>query len=80
MDTCGGLWDSVFSKLPIPNQLVKYEEVKIDPNNYENIQKDAYEIIDEWVHFVNLSNWYKSDDMTKKIDYFINFINQLLQS
>jgi hypothetical protein len=79
LDTCGGLWDSVFSKLPRPNQLVSYEEVKIDPDNYENIQKDAYEIIDEWIHFVNLSNWYKSDNLIKKTDFFNKYINKLLQ-
>lgn len=79
LDTCGGLWDSVFSKLPRPNQLVNYEEVKIDPDHYENIQQDAYEIIDEWIHFVNLSNWYKSDNLIKKTEFFNNYINKLLQ-
>jgi len=57
LDTGGGLWDRILSKFPIPPQLVQYFEVKIDPDHYKNIQSDAYEKIDDWVHFVNLSNW-----------------------
>jgi hypothetical protein len=78
LDTGGGLWDLVLSKIPIPPQLVKYEEKKINHHNYRNIQSDAYEQIDGWIHCVNLSNWFGTQGIENKTNYLFDILNSHL--
>lgn len=81
MDTVGGLWDPIFSKITRPNlgSLLHYQEVKIN-EDYKNIQSDAYEKLDEWLHIVNLSNWYGSEDMKKKLDFIDRYLKDCLDA
>jgi len=79
LDTGGGLWDTLLNDLPLPKTLMSYEQINISDNEKYLLQSDAYEKLDDWVHIVNLSNWYKANDMKKKISYFETFLNDLLK-
>lgn len=79
MDTVGGLWDPIFSQLPRPDygSLLVYKEIKIN-NEYQNIQSDAYEKLDEWIHMVNLSEWYTNKRMENKKIFIQELLDQHL--
>jgi hypothetical protein len=78
LDTAGGLWDPVMSKLPYPGQLATYSSVKFRDSEVSNIHTDYYEQIDDWVHFVNISNWYKTPEMNEKNIFVENFLSTTL--
>lgn len=78
LDTAGGLWDHVMSKLPYPGQLATYSSVKFRDSEVSNIHTDYYEQIDDWVHFVNISNWYKTPEMNEKNIFVENFLSTTL--
>jgi glycosyltransferase involved in cell wall biosynthesis len=66
LDTGGGLWDKVFSKLDYPGPMASYEIRKISDQG-EGIQNQSLELIDgSWIHFVSLSNWREIKDLKGK--------------
>lgn len=67
LDTGGGLWNSVYSKIPYPGTMVSYRKVKISESEASEIQDQNFEILDEsWIHFVSLSNWREIQDFESK--------------
>ena len=79
LDTGGGLWNTVLYGLPLPDTLLNYSQIKIKNNDKFLLQSDAYEQLGDWVHIVNLSNWYKANNMDYKIKYFENYLEDLLK-
>lgn len=66
LDTGGGLWDSLYSKMPFPGDLASYK-VKPYSNQKEGNQNQSFEILDfSWIHFVSLSNWRTISQFDKK--------------
>ncbi|SRR6266498_704369 len=76
LDTGGGLWDTVYKKIPFPGELAKYSNVKFRNSDVSNIHTDYYECLDgEWIHMVNLSNSYPTPDFQGKIEYLENLLD-----
>lgn len=66
LDTGGGLWDKLYSKMPYPGPMASYE-IKQISDDFEGIQNQSFEFLDEsWVHFVSLSNWRSIKDIDGK--------------
>ena len=78
LDTGGGLWDVLMSKIPYPEQLAMYSAVKFRESEISNVKTDYFEKIDDWVHFVNISNWYATPNVDEKNDFVISFLTDLL--
>lgn len=67
LDTGGGLWDKLYSKLDYPGELATYRTKRISDEPGDEIQNQSFEILDEsWIHFVSLSNWRRIADLDKK--------------
>lgn len=66
LDTGGGLWNKLYSKMAYPRPLASYE-VKQISDNAEGIQNQSFELLDHlWIHFVSLSNWRAINDIEGK--------------
>lgn len=66
LDTAGGLWNPLYSKMPYPDHLASYEVKQISDQG-EGIQNQSFEVLDDsWIHFVSLSNWREIRDFTGK--------------
>jgi hypothetical protein len=78
LDTGGGLWSPLMSKLPYPGELVKLSRVKFRDSEDSKIQTDYYELLDDWVHFVNISDWYKTPNLDQKINFIENFLTNCI--
>ncbi|GHB23827.1 hypothetical protein GCM10008106_00540 [Mongoliitalea lutea] len=66
LDTGGGLWNKLYSKMAYPGPLASYEVKQISDNG-EGIQNQSFEILDDaWIHFVSLSNWRSINDIEGK--------------
>jgi hypothetical protein len=66
LDTGGGLWNELYSKIPYPGSLASYE-VKQISDDAEGIQNQSFEFLDNtWIHFVSLSNWRAINDIEGK--------------
>jgi|JI10StandDraft_1071094.scaffolds.fasta_scaffold214601_2 hypothetical protein len=79
LDTGGGLWDVFMSKMPYPGELATYSAVKFRESEVSNIKTDYYEKVDNWVHFVNISNWYTTPNAKEKNDFIIKLLSELLE-
>lgn len=79
LDTGGGLWDVFMSKTLYPGQLATYSAVKFRDSKVSNVQTDYYEKIDNWVHFVNISNWYSTPNAKEKNDFIVNLLSEILK-
>lgn len=67
LDTGGGLWNLLYSKLDYPSNSASFEEVEIDKFFGDGNQHEKFEILDgSWVHFVSLSNWRTISDLESK--------------
>jgi glycosyltransferase involved in cell wall biosynthesis len=77
LDTGGGLWNQVYSKIPYPGPLASYEIKKISDQD-EGIQ-NSFELLDDtWLHFVSLSNWRRISSFEKKKELFEEMIQSAL--
>jgi len=62
----------VFANFPLePISQIHYELRQVVESNEPDSQADCIEIIDGWIHVMNLSNW-KNVDMSKKLAYLKN--------
>lgn len=68
LDTGGGLWGKIYSKIPYPEILAKYKLQNLnDDYQDEEIQNQKIEILDDaWIHFISLSNWRKVKNLDEK--------------
>lgn len=74
LDTGGGLWNKLYSKIPYPGSLASYEVKQISDQG-EGIQNQNIEMIDgSWIHFVSLSNWRKISAFERKKEIFQEFL------
>lgn len=78
LDTGGGLWNVFMSKMPYPGELATYSAVKFRESEVSNIKTDYYEKVDNWVHFVNISNWYSTPNAKEKNDFIVKLLSELL--
>jgi hypothetical protein len=78
LDTGGGLWDVFMSKMKYPGELATYSAVKFRESEVSNIKTDYYEKVDNWVHFVNISNWYSTPNAKEKNDFIVKLLSELL--
>jgi hypothetical protein len=76
LDTVGGLWDKILSKIVLPKEpLLSYRQVPINEfGEIKNLQSDAYEQLDYWLHIVNLSNWYGVNNIDNKMNIILQKI------
>lgn len=74
LDTGGGLWNKVYSKMSYPGPLASYDNKRIsDPR--EGVYNQIFEFIDSsWIHFVNLSNWNSKQDIKAKKEIFLEIL------
>lgn len=79
LDTGGGLWKSVYRRIPFPGELAKFQYVKYRHTGDRQYHSDYYEHIDDWVHMMNLSEWKETSKLDEKLNYFNDWINQLLR-
>ena len=77
LDTGGGLWDVLMSKIPYPGELATYNAVKFRQSEVSNVKTDYYEKVDDWVHFVNISNWYETPNAKEKNDFIVKMLTEL---
>jgi hypothetical protein len=77
LDTGGGLWDVLMSKIPYPGELATYSAVKFRESEVSNIKTDYYEKVDDWVHFVNISNWYETPNAKEKNDFIVKLLTEI---
>lgn len=70
LDTGGRLWDSVLKYKNYPADLMNYQCLQFRETSDSNIHTDFYEQYDNWIHIVNLSNWYNTPNFEEKIAYF----------
>lgn len=78
LDTGGGLWNLVYSKLKYPGKLASYYKIFLEENSNSGDQNDGFEIIDDsWIHFVSLSNWRSISDLEKKKQIFETILNSV---
>lgn len=77
LDTGGGLWDSVMSKIPFPGELANVSYARFRTSTDSNIHTDYYECLDDWIHIGNLSNWYPTPAFDEKVDYFNKLLLRL---
>lgn len=77
LDTGGSLWDIIYQYIPFEGELAKYKNVKFRESIDGNFQTDYYECLDDWVHFINLSNSYKTSNFEGKMDYLKSFLDNL---
>lgn len=67
LDTGGGLWDLVYSKVKYPGKLASYRKIYLKQDSDSGDQNDGFEIFDDaWIHFVSLSNWREIRDLKEK--------------
>jgi hypothetical protein len=80
LDTAGGLWDKILSKIKLPDcELLLYKQVPIEEGCYiKNLQSEAYEELGDWLHIVNLSNWYGVSNLDKKLNSIYNKLENIL--
>lgn len=77
LDTGGGLWDLIYSKLNYPGTLASYRKVKLLGNLSAGDQNDGFEIFDEtWIHFVSLSNWREIKDLKGKKEILTRILSK----
>ena len=77
LDTGGGLWDVLMSKITYPGELATYNAVKFRQSEVSNVKTDYYEKVDNWVHFVNISNWYETPNAKEKNDFIVKMLTEL---
>jgi hypothetical protein len=68
-DTGGGNWANLFSKLDrssIP--LMKNEVMRVREGEGDNFQSDYFQLIGDWLHVINGSNWAKTADKDALIE------------
>lgn len=76
LDTGGGLWDHLYSKLDYPSHSASFEEIEIDKLSGNVNQQERFEILDKyWIHFVSLSNWRSIRDLDFKKKKLIELLN-----
>lgn len=79
LDTGGGLWNLLYSKMDYPSHSASFEEVEIDKFLNKGKQQERFEILDEcWLHFVSLSNWRSISDLNLKKEKLISFLKAYL--
>ena len=78
LDTGGGLWDTIFKRIPNPEKIVEFSSVKFRDSAGGNYKTDYYECLDEWIHIINLSNNYKTHDIEGKISFLEDMLKQAL--
>lgn len=78
LDTGGGLWDPLFSKIPYPGKMADFKQFKFRETINGNVQTDYYEMFDDWIHFVNISNWYETPDIEMKKAFVINKLEDIV--
>jgi hypothetical protein len=79
LDTGGGLWNLLYSKLNYPSNSASFEEVEIDKFFGDGNQQEKFEILDRsWVHFVSLSNWRTISDLESKKRKMIEYLETYL--
>lgn len=77
LDTGGGLWSSLYSKMDYPGDLVIYQKKYYDNMETEEMQNQSFEILDDaWIHFVSLSNWRETRDLEWKKHKLIDFLSE----
>jgi hypothetical protein len=75
LDTGGGLWDCLFSKMEYPGELASYQIRQISEEAGKEIQNQSFEILDDsWIHFVSLSNWRSITDLDSKKELFLKIL------
>lgn len=78
LDTGGGLWNILYSKIEYPNELATYKKIKLDDCIDIGDQNEGFEIFDEsWIHFVSLSNWRAVSEIETKKKVFMELIKVL---
>ncbi|MCH7408647.1 hypothetical protein MM239_04515 [Belliella sp. DSM 111904] len=79
LDTGGGLWDKVYSKINLPTSFSSYEVVSLSDKINNDIQNDKIEILDNtWCHFVSLSNWRKVTNIKEKRSQVFYYLQRYL--
>lgn len=78
LDTAGGLWKSLYKNLDYPGNLATFKQLKFRESKTDQIQSDYYELIDNWVHFVNLSFWSKIDNVEEKLEFIYSYLTDML--
>lgn len=79
LDTGGGLWDMLYSKLDYPSRSASFEEVAFDNFFSDGNLHDKFEILSKsWVHFVSLSNWRTITDLDLKKEKLIKLLKTYL--
>lgn len=79
LDTGGGLWNQLYSKLDYPSKSASFEEVEIDKFFGDGNQQEKFEILDgRWVHFVSLSNWRTISDLESKKEKLTRYLQTYL--
>lgn len=76
LDTGGMLWDTILKDIPYPRELASYSNRRFRETQGGNIHTDFYEILDEWIHIGNLSEWHKTEN---KDSYFEKLLSEALQ-
>jgi len=80
LDTGGGLWNVLMSKMIYPGELAIYKSMKFRDSELSNVHTDYIEYFDDWIHFVNVSNWYKTPKFEEKNNYIINKLSSILDN
>ncbi|WP_162633273.1 hypothetical protein [Echinicola strongylocentroti] len=77
LDTGGGLWEKIYSKIPYPKKMANFEVLNFREGAKEDLQSSSFELIDGWIHFVSLSNWRPTSNLEEKIEKFNEIIGKL---
>jgi hypothetical protein len=80
LDTGGGLWKPLYSKMIYPGEMADFKQYKFRETDNGNIQTDFYEMFDDWIHFVNISNWYVTPSIDEKKSFVISKLEALINS
>ena len=46
--------------------------------SFDYMIKHFYEMFDDWIHFVNISNWYETPDIEEKKAFVTNKLEELM--
>lgn len=79
LDTGGGLWNILYSKLEYPGELTTYQKKYYGNSEVNEMQNQSFEILDDcWIHFVSLSNWRETKDLDMKKEKLAEFLREFI--